>query len=455
MGLIKHILYFLSSIYLIFVASSSLTSQQTLFLIIFSFIIWGWLLTKVDLYVTGVLGVCLCVFAGLIDTKEAFSSFSHPLIYLFLGGFLVAKGFENQQLDKKIAIKILNLPLVKGNAIRSIFALILTSGFFSMWISNTAVTALMLPICLSVMSNIDGLTRRSKGFILLMIAYASSIGGITTPVGSTPNIIAMALLKENLNIEIGFLEWMLQMLPITVSCLLILLIFIIINMKHLKLSIKSHPQNKRKLIESSSDFFALLCFCLMIILWFLPSFISALKPYLHPGVVALFFGFILFLLPFKKPILKSNDILSIDWPSLLLFGSGLAIGKVFFKSQLALIIAQFISANILGENIYFTLILLVAFTIFATELASNTATANVLVPIVISLGGQSPSNSIMYTSAIAIACSLAFMLPVSTPPNIIVYGTKKIKLNDMIKTGFFLNIIFILVISTLVYFTLS
>lgn len=442
---------------------NTLSFEQISFLVIFLIVIYGWLFTKIPLFITGLIGVCASIFSGVISTKEALASFAHPLIFIFLGGYLFAEAITIQGLDKRISLKILSLKSVKNSPHRVFLFLFLITAFFSMWISNTATTAMMLPIVLSVLASMNIKDKKLESLALIGVAYSANIGGIATPIGSTPNILAIAMLKELANIEVSFLAWMAIALPLAILFLIILYIYISRFIPKEEIYLDSSFSEKQIFSLSQKDKNLITLFGMMVFFWFLPSLLSfvldsnnafyiAIKSRLHPGAVAIFFATLLFLSPIKKdPILLTESIKKIDWPSLLLFGAGLSLGKIVFSSGLASIAGDLLVQYVTGEGFFMSLIVLTFISIFATEVTSNTATANILLPIVIALAIGINANPLIIALAVAISCSLAFMLPVATPPNVIVYSSGEVDLKDMVKLGFILNVIYGLLMSGIFY----
>lgn len=436
---------------------SELNLEQKNFLATFCLVVCLWLFTTIPLYISGLLGVCLSVLLGVVNATEAFSHFSSPIIFLFLGGFLFARAMHKTSLDKRISLSILSKDFIKGSFSRLIFALYALTAFFSMWVSNTATTAMMLPIILGTLDSLNIKDRKVTSLILLGMAYSASIGGLGTPIGSPPNIVAIGLLKELMGIQISFLNWTLIGTPFVILFLFILFKYISsrISSSHSSFDNSFLKEELTKLPPiSSNEITIIILFLLTILFWFSPSFlklvfdkgseVSNLLSRLDSGIIAIFFSSLLFIFPLngEKKILINDDIKRVDWGSLLLFGSGLSLGKILFKTGLAQIAGQFIISNLVGSSIFILFFVLIMFTIFSTELASNTASANILLPIVIALMIQLNTDPTLIVIAVALSCSLAFMLPVATPPNAIVYGSEKVEMKMMIKLGLILNLLF-------------
>ncbi|MCO4792242.1 MAG: DASS family sodium-coupled anion symporter [Bacteriovoracaceae bacterium] len=441
----------------------NLTPEAHRFLAIFMWVISQWLFTYIPLHITGIFGVSLSIILGVDTASNAFAPFSNPIIFLFLGGFLMAKALENLRFDRKISLTILSLPWVGTNLKRTIFAIYALTAFFSMWVSNTATTAMMIPIVIGILKNLEIENKELRSHIILGTAYAATIGGLGTPIGSPPNMIALGFLNELAGIQFSFLSWFFMAIPLVVVLLFILFKYSTRHINdHENLSTIDHiekvSQNFGPL--NRHEISVMIVFGLAIFFWFSPSIITLLlgndhaisvfaKARLNPGVVSIFFACLLFVLPFrdKNKILSGNDVKTIDWGSLLLFGSGLSLGNLLFKTGLASEFGTFLVGNFAGGSMTVFIIMTIFFTVFLTEVSSNTASANILIPIIIAASQQSNYSPLLPAIAVALSCNLAFMLPVATPPNAIAYGSGEIKLKKMVKVGFWMNAISIVVLS--------
>ncbi len=441
-------------------APLDLLLNQKIFLAIFSFVISLWLFTDLPLFISGILGVCLSVIFGVVSLQDGFAPFSNPIIFLFLGGFLLAKALEITKLDETIAAITLNIPWARKSAKRTVFIFLSLSFVLSMWISNTAAVAMLLPIGIGLIKRLEvnfGITDSSfKEVLLISLAYSATIGGIVTPIGSPPNVIAIGLLNNLTGQNISFLGWMLITAPIALILFSIVYYLCIKRLPSEKLDVDKNEIDMRMFdfhTFSVNQKYVITVFLLTVFFWISPSIVElfveegssmsvVLKNNFSSAVVGLFFASTLFLFPLKSAdkILNSRHISQIDWPSLLLFGSGLSLGQILFNTGLAQIMADSITSLSGDTNIYFVLSLLIIFTIFFTELASNTASANILIPIMIAIGVKNELNTILIALIFALSCNSAFMLPVATPPNAIVYGTNLIRKGTLIRRGFLINI---------------
>jgi len=442
-----------------------MNSNAQTFLAIFAMTVYLWLEGRVPLFITGLLGVSLSILLGVEKASVALSSFGHPIIFLFLAGFLYARAMEKIELDKRLSLTILSQEKFSHSFKRLVLVLFGITAFLSMWVSNTATTAMMLPIILGILSSLGINDTKTKTLLLLGVAYSASIGGLGSPVGSPPNIIAIGLLKELQGIEIAFYEWTLYGVPFV-----ILFVFLLFKYITLKINIDRPVDNtfiKTELTKlgkvSSKEKVLIFLFCSLVFFWFFPGIFHAIfnnelsasmKNTFNTGAVGALFSTFLFLIPFrdKSTILVANDFKNIDWGSLFLFGSGLSLGKILFTTGLADMAGTLLIENILGSSIFFMLLMICYFTIFSTELASNTASANILIPILIGACTEIGIEAKHPIIAVALCCSLAFMLPVGTPPNAIVYGTGLVQIRDMIKLGFVLNLTFGLIVAISFYF---
>ena len=418
-------------------------------------VIW-WICEVIPLAATSLMGVALLVLFDVTDPTTAFSPFAHPLIFLFLGGFILARAMSVHRLDKRLALEILTHRLIAGKPERSLIALLGTSFFLSMWISNTATAAMMLPITLGLMSTLFQEGAPNEDRLLIAVAYSASIGGIATPVGSPPNVIALGMMEKLLGTRPSFLEWMMVCLPLALICVTVLWFWIRPKLPPLPSSInvdeiKELKKNMGPLSRSGKNvIFALL---VAVFLWVGPGLLAVffgkddglylwLTTHLPEAVTAILAAVLLFLLPGShgQPTLEWKDAVRIDWSSLLLFGGGISLGTQMFDTGLAALIGkELIALTGGGAHPWLFILVCTYFTIFFTETTSNTASANLLIPLVIASSLQVGMDPLIPTLAVALSCSLAFMLPVSTPPNAIMYGSERVRLTEMVRMGFMMN----------------
>lgn len=434
--------------------------QPKVVLGILLFCIILWLFEVIPLSITGLLGLTLAVFYGVADIKNVFEGFSNPVILLMIGSFLIAHSVHKTGLDKRISMNILSKDFFIKSPIRIIVGFSLITFLLSMWLSNTATTAMMVPIVLGIVYMLKDEKiqnyKKFAAFLLLSIAYGASIGGIGTIVGSPTNLVGLGFLKEE-GIKISFLQWMAITMPVAISMYLVMILYVKLNLKDLKFDPKEIKQiiekEKNSIPEmTKEEMIVAFTFLLAILLWILPSFIGImgfeniaklLEKRIPESIVAVLSASILFLIPKDlknyQTVLTVDDLKEVDWNTVILFASGISIGKLISSSGLGDILAKNVSEFITDINLLiFVLIVLI---IFLTEINSNTATVITFIPIVISILKLQGIDIINPVLAVVIASSFAFMLPIATPPNAIVYSTRFINIKTMIKYGLFLNII--------------
>ncbi|RKW40948.1 MAG: DASS family sodium-coupled anion symporter [Moraxella sp.] len=402
-----------------------------------------WLTEAIHVTATAILVPILAMLIGIpeFETKKALSSFADPIIYVFFGGFALAATLHVQKIDKKIAYGLVGLAKGHlGGAVLLIFAV--TAGL-SMWISNTATAAMMLPLALGLLTQVD--KEKDRGtfvFVLLGIAYSASIGGLGTVVGSPPNGIAA---KE---LGLDFAGWMKFGLPI-------MLIFMPTLLGAMYLVLK--PNLNQKVTAQKED-----------IPWTMPRILS-LVIFVITAICWVFGGQISTAVGFKDPdaviaILAAVAVLSCglvswkqvsdntDWGVLMLFGGGIALSNVMKNSGASKVLGEQIAIALDVAPAFVVILAIAAFIIFLTEFTSNTASAALLVPLFAPVGEGLGLPPQLLVLVIGIGASCAFMLPVATPPNAIVMGTGYIKQKEMMKVGFVLNIVSIIVVTLWAYF---
>lgn len=396
-----------------------------------------WMTQALHLSVTAMLVPLLAVLAGLMDLRTALASFAHPIIFLFLGGFALAAALQRQGLDRALAVAVLRLTAGRSDAaVALLFAL---TALLSMWISNTATAAMMLPLALGLLREEDGPAERA--FVLLGVAYSASIGGIGTLVGSPPNAIAAA------QAGIGFAEWMRIGVPL-VMLLLPLMVGVLFLMLRPRLGVQAAipAEDARSLPWTRAQRITLAVFGLTAAGW-----IGAAPLGRALGITADIDSAIA--LAAIVALVASG---AIGWPDierrtqwgvLLLFGGGLALSEVMATSGASRFMAGALTAALQDAPTLLLLLGLVAFVVFLTELVSNTASAALLVPIFLGVAASLGLPPPLFAAAIAVSASCAFMLPVATPPNAIVYATEQVPQATMMQCGLVLNGVCIVVIT--------
>lgn len=428
-----------------------------------------WITEAIPIPATSLLPIILFPLTGAFtNIGEVTAAYGDPNIFLFLGGFVIAIAMEKWNLHQRIALNI--ILLVGTSTQRIVLGFMLATGFLSMWISNTATAMMMLPIGMAVIAHVSNLLMKenekvNENFaraIMLGIAYAASIGGLGTLIGTPPNVIFASMIEELFNTEISFARWMAFGTPF--AALLLLLTWVYLVKIAFKVNLKEIPGgrevilNERKKLGPMSfeEKLVLSVFSLTAFAWItrtlvLEKFIDGLSDTL----IAILAAVVLFLLPTKNnedgALVNWKDAKEVPWGVLLLFGGGLAIAKGFSETGLSQWIGE--KLTVLQNINFFLIIFIVTLLVLAlTELTSNTATATMMYPIMASFAFALNVHPFSLMVAAGIAASCAFMMPVATPPNAIVFGSGHIRINDMIKAGFWVNVIAVFLISLFIYF---
>ncbi len=438
-----------------------------------------WMTEVIPLAITSLLPIVLFPILGIMDGKDVSATYFNHIIFLFIGGFLVALAIEKWDLHKRIALRILNV--VGSSPAKIMLGFMLATAFLSMWISNTATTMMMVPILISIIVKLEEVNGREKISryavgMLIAVAYSSSIGGISTLVGTAPNLSFVRILETQFpNVpEINFANWFIYAIPITI--IMFVLLYVYLNFLFVRKKTdwknisKDELQSEYKSLGKASreEIILMIAFVSMAVLWFTRSDIQvgslhirgwsnlfSNPDYFNDGTVAIFVATILFLIPSKnrksEMLMDWKTASKIPWGIILLFGGGFALAAGFKESGLSMWF---------GEQLLFLkgvhpliLILCITFLItFLTELTSNTATVETFLPILAGLAMSIESNPLLFMIPATIAGSMAFMLPVATPPNAIVFGTKRLRVAQMAKTGLVLNLMAIVVITFVSYY---
>ncbi|VDG81751.1 CitT protein [Capnocytophaga ochracea] len=418
-------------------------------LALLAFVAILWLTEAIHITVTALLVPVLAILLGLESTKSALQAFANPTIFLFFGGFAIATALSVQKLDKYIAHKV--IAIARGNFLLAVFFLFLATALLSMGISNTATAAMIIPLAIGLLKNIDYESNKGTyAFVILGVAYSASIGGMGTLVGSPPN----AIVASQLNIT--FSEWLRYGMP-TVLGLMPLMIGTLYVVFRPKLNIKITSTEGVVDKLNGKQYLTILIFLITALCWIFSdlinetftSFIGIEKIKDFDAVVAMIAAvFVCFFGVAEWKQIQENT----DWGVLMLFGGGLSLSVILTQSGASKALVDSVQFLIADSN-YFVIGLMVAtFIIFLTEFTSNTASAALLVPIFISVAENLGVNPLGLSLIIGIGASCAFMLPVATPPNAIAYGTGKVSQRDMIKAGFVLNILSIIFISVVAYY---
>lgn len=407
-----------------------------------------WLTEALNVTITALFVPILTIALDLNTTKGAFTAFADPTIFLFFGGFALATALHIQQLDRMIANKI--MAFAKGNLFLAVIYLFAVTAFLSMWMSNTATAAMMLPLAMGILSNMDRKKEHNTYvFVLLGIAYSASLGGMGTLVGSPPNAIAASQLN------ISFSEWLMYGIPVFLLLfpLMIGLLYITFRPKF----DKSFEFKFEAIKMNRKRWLTLAIFLFVAFSWVGGSFINPLISSLigiKAGKIANFDSFIAVLGALALCICRVVNWQEIqentEWGVLFLFGGGLTLSAVLGQTGASKIMAQGIVALIEGKHYFIICLIVAAFIVLLTEFTSNTASAALLVPIFISIAETMNMSPFGFSLIIALGASCAFMLPVGTPPNAIVFGTGMVQQKDMLRS-YKLDLACIILIATIGY----
>jgi sodium-dependent dicarboxylate transporter 2/3/5 len=430
--------------------------------------IW-WITEAVPIAITSLLPIVLFPLTGGMELSETTASFGHRYIFLYIGGFILAIAIERWNLHKRIALNIVQL--IGTNVKNVILGFMVATAFLSMWISNTASSVMMLPIGMSIISqlmdNPKTVENENQNFgkaLMLAIAYSASIGGIATLIGTPTNLVLATIVQETYGIEITFSKWFMFGLPISLILLAICwkyLTEIAFTFKQKKFPGGRNEINKQlkslgKL--SYEEKMVSLIFVGTAFAWITRSFfLQKLIPNLDDTIIAVIAGILLFILPASKSknrkLINWEEAVKLPWGILLLMGGGLALAQGFKTSGLA----EWIGGQLTlleGASIFILLLFLIALVNFLTEITSNLATTAMILPILAPLSLVLDVNPLILMVGATVAASCAFMLPVATPPNAVVFGSGYLRIPDMAKTGVWMNLFSIIFLTIIVYFLL-
>lgn len=437
--------------------------------------VW-WITEPVPIAVTSLLGPTLCVLLGVAPMSDAFANFANPMIFLFMGGFLLAKAMMVNGLDKRIAYGIMSMKWVGDSPRRIFLAIGLVCIICSGWVSNTATCAMMFPISLGLLETIremlahSGKTIDLKNYkyatgLMLMTAYACSIGGVMTPIGTPPNLMMMGFLEQLAPNAptISFFDWMIwgsvAMVVYFVLASVVLIWMFPSDVKHIEGAqqmIRQRAAEMGRWTRAQKN--TVLAFCVAVVLWILPSILSLIygpqspliklyDSHVPEGLAAMIGALLLFFLPVdvkkgKMTMTWKDGLEGIDWSTLLLFGGGLALGSLIYSTGLSDWVGSGIKdllGNTPSEWLFVAIFCVV--TLLLAEFTSHTAAINLMGSIAISTAVSMGFSPVPVAVGIALASSLGFMMPVSTPPNAIVYASGMVPITKMMKSGIIIDII--------------
>ena len=432
-------------------------------------IIW-WVTEAIPIFVTALLPMVCLPLLGIFSIAESTISYANPIIFLFMGGFIIAIGLEKHNLHSRIALNLIKLTGTNVNGI--ILGFMIATAFLSMWISNTATTVMMLPIAMSVVNLLqipvsdhsisEQAFRKFSLGLMLSIAYSANIGGTATIIGTPPNVVLVGYIQQFYQIDLDFSKWLMIGFPISFT--LLFFTYFLITRVLFPSRIGTIPGSSQ-LIEdqlnalgkfTKEEKLVTIVFALTAASWILRKPINQLigENLLNDTIIAMTGGILMFLMPvkFKKAefLLNWEDMKRLPWGILILFGGGLTLAKGLQETG----IIQLIGSNIAGMpdiSLWVMLLLLTTVMLFMTELMSNVALTSIFIPVVIGIAIGLDINGLIFAIPVTLAASCAFMMPISTPPNAIVFSSGLIRMKDMIRAGFLLNLISILVLMLAAY----
>lgn len=434
-----------------------------------------WITEALPMPVTALLGASACVILRVAPAKDVFAPFADPLMFLFIGSFIIARAIFLHRLDRRLAFGVLSIKWVGAKPSRILFAFGAVTAFISAWISNTATTAMMFAIGLSILSFL--FAQRKNGVninpayataLMLMTSFSASVGGLATPIGTPPNVIGLGFIRQILGVEFTFFQWSMIGVPVVI----VLFLWIYVYLNYLSPSgLKEIPGSAQMLQQSRDELgpwtrgqrSTVIAFLITVALWLIPGVIAlvagdrsniyrALTSSVPESVAALVGAGLLFFLPGEpgKRAIDWEEAVKIDWGIVLLYGGGFAMGVLSFQTGLAEAMGRGLTSMMPIQG---SLGLLIASTLVATivsEATSNTASANMVVPVVIAIAKSSGMDALEPALGATFGASLGFMLPVSTPCNAIVYGSGFVPLTRMIRYGILLDIVGVVVIVAMV-----
>ena len=429
--------------------------------------VW-WIFEAIPIAATALLPIVLFTLTGSLDIATTTESYGHKFVFLYLGGFVIAIAIEKWNLHKRIALNIINL--IGLNVKKIILGFMVATAFLSMWISNTATSVMMLPIGIAIIKQLkdNPNTDEDENLIfgkalMLAIAYSASIGGIATLIGTPPNLVLAGVVAETYGYEITFSQWFIFGFPI--SIILLLICWKYLTSFAFSFHQKEFPGGKqeiKRLLNALGKMtyeekivavvFATTAFC-----WITRSFLlKNILPEIDDTIIAILFAIVLFIIPSKtkhKKLISWQDTKDLPWGIILLFGGGMALAKGFESSGLALWIGNQMT-TLVGVSTLILILLLIAAVNFLTEITSNLATTAMLLPVLAPMALTIDMHPFILMVGAAVAASCAFMLPVATPPNAVVFGSGYLRIPDMVSKGIVMNIISIFILTFFVYFVL-
>lgn len=423
-------------------------------------LIW-WITEALPIYITAMLPMVFFPALGIMDVKATFIPYASPIIFLFLGGFIIALAMEERQLHKRIAFSLVRLTGTRPAGI--VLGFMLATALVAMWISNTATAVMMLPIALSVVAllkeqNLEPqLFKRITLLLMLGIAYAANIGGTMTLIGTPPNLVFAGYYFEETGVDFGFGQWLLIGLPVglamlAVGFLLLTKVIFRISGKRIEGVQEIFDAKWRELGQMKrAEWTVLVIFSLTVLVWITAQPINDWigQRVLNNTNIAMAGGLLMFVVPVSwkhgEFVLHWSSTTRLPWGILILFGGGLSLANGLEQAGIIDLVAQWVTGNV-GANALLLSVGLALVSIFLTEVMSNVALVTVLLPVVFRIAHQVNVDPLTLTIPVTLAASCAFMMPISTPPNAVVYSSGYIKVGQMMKAGVWMNLLAVIII---------
>jgi solute carrier family 13 (sodium-dependent dicarboxylate transporter), member 2/3/5 len=436
-----------------------------------------WTTEALPMAVTAMLGPILAVILGVADARSALAPFADPIIFLFIGSFILAEAMFVHGVDRRIAFTALSSPFVGSSAIRVLVVYAAVATVLSMWISNTATTAMMFPIGLSIVNHLMRVAPRAEASrhsvrqfalgLMLLTSFGASVGGMATPVGTPPNLIGIGMLDRIAHVRITFFQWMALGLPIVVLLFGFLVALFSSTARGLLVAEGSGDLVRDELRRlgplSAAERNVLVAFGMTVVLWVAPglftiggwdqtAFARAYATAMPEGIAAMVGAMLLFVLPVdwraRRFTITWDQAVRIDWGIVLLYGGGLAIGGLAFSTGLADALGRGITAWLPSHSSFVLTALFTATAIVLSEATSNTASANMIVPVAIAVAQAAGVRPVEPALGATLGASMGFMMPISTAPNAIVYSSGFIPITAMMRYGIALDVVaFVLIVA--------
>ncbi|HEY9044445.1 MAG TPA: DASS family sodium-coupled anion symporter [Ohtaekwangia sp.] len=451
---------------LLFIPADFITPGADKVLAVGAWMITWWVTEAVAIPIAALLPLILFPFLGVMKSTEAASPYANPIIFLFMGGFMIALALEKHRLHERIALNLIRITGTSGNGI--ILGFMLATAFISMWISNTATAMMMLPIALSVINLLKKdkdqqpheLPKAERNFalgLMLAVGYASTLGGLATVIGTPPNVVFKGLLEDFYHQKIDFGEWMLVGVP--VAAILLLMTYWMVT----RLLFPNHLdkiEGSDKLIGEKletlgrirkEEKYVMIIFAITSFLWIFQEAIDTYiigKDTFNDTNIAMIGGMAMFLVPVnlkeKKFLLAWKDTQQMQWGILILFGGGLCLAEGLEQAGIIQLVGDYIAAQSTFNG--WLIFMLITVTVVLSEFMSNVALVQIFVPVIFGIANGLKINPILLGLPVTFAASIGFMFPVATPPNAIVFSSGYIRMKDMVRAGFLLDVCSILII---------